>query len=324
MASRIKLSWEKLHKLLHTQNYRINTIYTSQTRIKFIEVKTPVYLKIFFISIPSQYDVESPKSIAGVKIKEIKESETPKVLLDYVKNITDKSELEEKIGKILLLSHRSLTTINGYFCFNLNVESTSLLEKIKENTDKAYSDIELDLAVPDQIIELEFEPNIPEQPTKPLSGANVNINKLPGKDIPIVYGDLYAMIDLRTVYPRLSNTVGDTGESFEKTILSIYDVIEYAENTLDEERITSIKEKMSLLENTIEEKITKITTERKDMKEELKKCSIIVQKNKNNQEIYSKTLKLVEEINVALVQLRDSKEELLLNAGYILDELLDV
>ncbi len=55
MEHRIPLSFEKLVQLLDRYKYDIDKIYCVEDNIKFIQIKSPRYQKIFFINIPDRF-----------------------------------------------------------------------------------------------------------------------------------------------------------------------------------------------------------------------------------------------------------------------------
>lgn len=85
---KIKLSFQKLADLLNKKKYKILSIYCENQYVKFLECRTPIYQKNFFIHIPDRYVLEKIR-IDNLKVYNLKSLEEPpsSTHMEYMTNI---------------------------------------------------------------------------------------------------------------------------------------------------------------------------------------------------------------------------------------------
>lgn len=134
---KVKLSSDKIKKLLQKKKYKIQSFYCENDCVRFIECRTPLYQKTFFIYIPDKYLLRVPPSTL-YKIYSIVSSDsipTPHVAyLSALKGDDVTSDLLEWTNKDIFLWESNAS--HKYFLFSKDVPKKEEKEMVKDETTK--------------------------------------------------------------------------------------------------------------------------------------------------------------------------------------------
>ncbi len=129
---RVALSPERLINFLSKNSYTVLTVYTVDSAIRFIEIKTPKFQKNFIVYVPQKYNMPFG-SLAGITQIPIATTQT---------RTTRQSQHLEKIGEVLTGESSIVSISSNMICYYaMTLSGTSVTEKYKIVNDDFLDDI---------------------------------------------------------------------------------------------------------------------------------------------------------------------------------------
>jgi hypothetical protein len=146
---------------------------------------------------------------------------------------------------------------------------------------------------------------------------------------------VYVLVDISDFFRRIS--------SFEEEVKHIYDQLEENETDSRQSKVSEIERLSSSLTSHVREKIEALNSEEKNLKNQIIRLTVVLLQAeeilsktsnqiskygestvKETRKIYETTRDTIHEVNLAILKIRDSAEEILSNYSSTLHELTEL